>query len=622
MGEVYVASASEQRAYRAFLLLWALVGSIKVLVAAYLPLFVDEAFYWQEGQHLAAAYSDVPGLTAWMIRLGVEIAGGHRLGVRLLFLLLGALMPWMVVAITRRWFGVRAGWQAGALTVLMPLSATLGILAVPDVPMAFAALLCLWAGAILLRNVDAGGALLLALGLLVGALSHYRFIGVILVGFVALLLLPEGRRILRDARVWMALAVGIAAWLPLLAWNLDNHDAGLKFQILERHPWTFQSQGLLFLVIQPLLVTPLLFVAMAMAAVRGLRARGAGARHVLWRYFASIGAVSTVLIFLAGFFTDVERISFHWPLPGYLALLVCVPLLLERWTLFWRRSVWVLAALGLTVAMGYYVVASMPSQREQLAGSKHYPRNFAGWRPLADAVRDELAQMPADTEVLAGSFKVGAELGFQLGHASIKVLPHELNDRHGRTTQLALWQLLSDGSRSAPQLLVLAPGELRYRDLLSYYHQVCEQVGPLPPPRVVSIDHGYQRFLLFRLPDEKQPGPCVAPAMAWINTPLPQARLEGVVEVQGWAFKDGVGLRGVEVLVDGQVVATADYGAEQDITGYWKISTDPNHPNAGFSARLDTTTLAPGQHWLGLRLHGTDGSVESWVEQPFEVPAR
>jgi len=167
MGGVYVASASEQRAYRAFLLLWALVGSIKVLVAAYLPLFVDEAFYWQEGQHLAAAYSDVPGLTAWMIRLGVEIAGGHRLGVRLLFLLLGALMPWMVVAITRRWFGVRAGWQAGALTVLMPLSATLGILAVPDVPMAFAALLCLWAGALLLRNVDAGGALLLALGLLV-----------------------------------------------------------------------------------------------------------------------------------------------------------------------------------------------------------------------------------------------------------------------------------------------------------------------------------------------------------------------------------------------------------------------------------------------------------------------
>lgn len=106
----------------------------------------------------------------------------------------------MVVNITTRWFGARAGWQAGAFTLLMPLSATLGILAVPDVPMAIAAVLCLDAGARLLRNVDAGAVLLLALGLLVGALSHYRFIGVIVVGFIALLLLPEGRRMLRDAR--------------------------------------------------------------------------------------------------------------------------------------------------------------------------------------------------------------------------------------------------------------------------------------------------------------------------------------------------------------------------------------------------------------------------------------
>src|SRR5690606_33014141 len=212
----------------------------------------------------------------------------------------------------------------------------------------------------------------------------------------------------------------------------------------------------------------------------------------------------------------VERISFHWPLPGYLALLVCVPLLLNRWSRFWRRSVWVVAALGLVMAFGYYVMASAPGLREQMAGSKYYPRNFAGWQPLADAVRDELAQMPADTEVVAGSFKVGAELGFRLNDASIKVLPHELNDRHGRTAQLALWGLISDGSRSAPQLLVLAPGDQRYRDLLKRYHAVCALVGPLPPPRVVSIDHGFQRFLLFRLLADKSRESCVTPAMAWV----------------------------------------------------------------------------------------------------------
>lgn len=202
--EVYVAIRGEQRAYVTFLVLWVLVTTTKVLLASQLPLFVDEAFYWQEGQHLAAAYSDLPGLTAWLTRLGVEVAGNHRLGVRLPFLIMGAALPWMVAGICKRWFGVRMGWRAGSLALLMPLSATLGILAVPDVPMAIAALLCLDAGARLLRGVGAGGALLLAGGLLIGALSHYRFIGVIGVGFIAMMLLPEGRRVLRDPRVWIA----------------------------------------------------------------------------------------------------------------------------------------------------------------------------------------------------------------------------------------------------------------------------------------------------------------------------------------------------------------------------------------------------------------------------------
>lgn len=617
--EVYVAIRGEQRAYITFLVLWVLVTTIKVLLASQLPLFVDEAFYWQEGQHLAPAYSDLPGLTAWLIRLGVEIAGEHRLGVRLPFLVMGALLPWMVASICTRWFGARAGWRAGSLALLMPLSATLGILAVPDVPMAIAALLCLDAGARLLRGVDAAGALLLASGLMVGALSHYRFVGVIGVGFLALLLLPEGRRVLRDPRVWIALTVGIIAWLPLLSWNLDNQDAGFRFQVVERHPWAFQPLGVLFLVVQPLMATPLLFVAMLMVAANGLwKARG-GFHRLQARYFALVGGVSTVLIFVLGFFTDTERVSFHWPLPGYLALLIGVPILLNQWSRFWRAAVWATAALGLVCALGYYTVAATPSLREQLAGSKYYPRNFAGWQQLAEVVREEVAQMPDDAEVVAGDFKVGAELGFRLGNASIKVLPHALNDHHGRTAQLALWKLISDGNRSVPQLLVLAPGDQRFRELLAYYHSVCAQVGPLPPPRVVSLDHGAQRFLLFRMPAQKQAGICVTPAMAWVDAPLPGSKAGDELQVRGWAFKDGVGLARVELLVDGRSVGDAVYGREFDVRPAWPGSNDPQHPRVGFDGQVDTRGLAPGRHWLGLRLHGRDGSVEVWSEQPFMV---
>ena len=81
----------EQRARRWFVALWTIVTVVKVAIAARLPLFVDEAFYWQEGQHLAAAYSDLPGLTAWLTRLGVELGGHHVLAVRAPFLLIAAL---------------------------------------------------------------------------------------------------------------------------------------------------------------------------------------------------------------------------------------------------------------------------------------------------------------------------------------------------------------------------------------------------------------------------------------------------------------------------------------------------------------------------------------------------
>ena len=70
-----------QRARNAFVVLWVTVTVLKAIVAARLPLFVDEAFYWQEGRHLAAAYSDLPGLTAWMTRLGGELAGHHAFGI-------------------------------------------------------------------------------------------------------------------------------------------------------------------------------------------------------------------------------------------------------------------------------------------------------------------------------------------------------------------------------------------------------------------------------------------------------------------------------------------------------------------------------------------------------------
>ena len=598
-----------------FWTLFALVFAIKLLVAARLPVFVDEAFYWLEGQHLAPAYSDLPGLTAWLARLGVTLGGDNPLGLRLPFLLIAALVPWMAMRITAREYGETYGWQAGSFALLLPLAGTLGLLALPDAPMALATLLCVDAGARLLRRVSAGASLELALGLTIGALSHYRFIAVIGVGLVALLLLTDGRKLLRDARVWTAVAIGAAAWTPLVAWNLDNADAGLRFQLVDRHPWAFHVDGLWFIAIQALLVTPLLFAALAVAGWRGSKSASSTSR-----YFALLGGLVVLGFFGLGFFADTERVSFHWPLPGYLALLPLAPAVLAAWPRWLRGATWGLAGLGLVAMLGYYVAVSVPEVRARSAAEKWYPSNFAGWSELAETVRLARAEMPDDTRIVAGDFKLGAELGFALGNPRIEVLDHPLNHKHGRAPQLRLWGLASDGRRDQPVLLVVNATAIKFKELLGYYQGLCAAVGALPPARVLNVDHGHQRFLLFQLPAQAQPEPCVTPALAYVDAPASGAAVAPVFDVRGWAIKDWVGVSKVVVTLDGVEMATADYGiANPGVGRTWPTSTDPNHPDVGFHARVDASEFVPGTHWLGLTVHGVDGSVETWAEQPLRI---
>ncbi|RMH90889.1 glycosyltransferase family 39 protein [Lysobacter pythonis] len=604
---------------RAFLLAWSVLLVAKLAIAARLPLFVDEAFYWQEGQHLAWAYSDLPGLTAWLTRLGVTLGGHHVLAVRMPFLLLGALLPWLVAKIAARWFGESAGWQAGLLTTLMPLSATLGLLALPDVPMAIATALCLDAGARLLGRVSAGSALELALGLAMGALSHYRFAGVIVVGFLALLMLRQGRRVLRDPRVIVALAIGAVAWLPLAGWNVENADAGLRFQLLDRHPWTFHADGLMFVLIQASMVTPLLFALLVQTFATALRG---GESDAQWRYFGLLGGISTLGLFALGFFADNERVSFHWTLPGYLALMAAAPVVLARWRPSWRRLTWAMLVAGTLAMLGWYAAVSTPDLRARMAMQKQYPSNFAGWEDVAAAVREELAKLPADTELVADNFKLGAELGFALGRGDIRVLDHPMNVKHGRAPQLRLWGLTRDipaPGDERPALLVIGSSEVRYKDLLAHYHALCDALGPLVPRRIVNVDHGAQRFVLVKLSPGGR-GDCSAPAMAYVDAPAIGARVARRFTVTGWAFREGTGLDAIEILLDGHPIARAEYGLDSSGTlRFWRPRHEPGGNALGFRAEVDAGGLPAGRHWLGLRLHGRDGVVEDWAEQPLSI---
>ena len=602
-----------------FVAVWALLLAAKLWLAMSLQPFGDEAFYALESRRLAWAYSDLPGLTAWLIRLGTELGGQHIFAVRLPFLLIGAALPWLVVRIARRWFGDEAGWQAGLLALLMPLGGLMGLLALPDVPMLLAALLCLDAFAAQLRRVTAGAWLQLALGLAIGAFSHYRFALVVVAGAAGLLCVPRGRALLREPGLWLAVAVGAVAWGPLLAWNLAHAGAGVEFQLVERHPWNPQAQGAWWPLVQALLLTPALFLLL-LATLRESWRRRAGT-HEAWPFLLGVAAVSVGGYFLLGFFADSERVSFHWPLAGWLALCCAAPVLLQRWPLPARRIVPGLAGAGLLLMAAYMALLAQPAMRARLAATPAYADNFSGWEEIAGQVRATLAGMPAGTRLVADNFMLGAQLSLALDRGDIGVLDHPLNRKHGRAVQLADWGLLSAGRADwgdAPVLLVVEDTSRRLQHRLQGYDELCRQAGGLPAAQVLNVDHGRKRFLLFPMPSP--PAGCQRPALAWIQTPTPGQAVSGQVLVEGWAMKPGGRVRQVELQLDGRTVAVADYGQSRpDVLDFWGLLGTGADPDLGFRATLNLSGQAPGTAWLGLVIHGADGSIEAWPEQAIRI---
>lgn len=598
-----------------FLAAWTLLLLAKFLLAARLPVFVDEAFYAWEARHPAWAYSDLPGLSAFLARLGLALDSGSALALRLPFVLLGAAVPWLVLRIARRCFGVEAGWRAALLALLMPLSGVLGVLALPDVPLVFAALLCLDAITALRERVQPLALVQLAAALAIGALSHYRFAAVLLAGLAGLLLDARARRLLGDARLWLALALGAAAWWPLLQWNLEHAGAGLRFQLLERNPWTFHLDGAGWLLLQLLLVTPALFVLLLSTLRAAWRERDSADSP--WGLFAGVGVVSVLGWFVLGFFADDERVSFHWPLAGWLALAAAAPMRLAHWRPAARASVWLGAGLGLALALAYLASAAWPAARNQLAAGRLYPVDFAGWKEVATWVR---ARVPPTDAIVASDFELGAQLAFALGRDDLQVLDSPLNRKHGRAAQLRLWGRELRERPAGPAWFVLDDSARPLRLRLADYHGYCRVLGAMSTPQVLQVDHGRKRYLLFRLQPAAPGQACTAPALAYLDVPAPTARLPRRFDVAGWAFKDGAGLARVEVLLDGRRIADAEYGrALPNVAAYWRISTDPAQPRVGFRATVDASALPAGRHWLGLRLYGRDGSVEAWPEQPLRI---
>ena len=497
--ETSVASSDATTRYlaRVFWAIGVLLFAIKLHLAATLAPFGDEAFYWQESRALAWSYTDVPPATALLIRLGEILFGHSPLGMRSLFLLLGSALPLLVAALGRHFGDRRAGLIAGIGWQLLPLAGTLGVMALPDVPLTFAALLMLH-GLLQATAQQRSGWLWLGLGLLLAWLSHYRAAMLLPGGLGFLLCSRQGRALWSRPGLWGALALGFCGLLPLLLFNRAHDWSGLSFQLVERHPWQFHADGLLQPVEQLLVCTPLLYVLMLYALGQCARCREEATYAVL----AWSGGSVVLGYFLFGLFGDDLRFRLHWPLPAYAPALLALGLLLSAGRLrrAWLYAALVLAGAGLPCALVYLGMAAQPGQALRLASYKAFPYNFVGWNEVAARTRELMALQPdAARLLLADNFLLGAELDFQFDAAlPVYSLDHPRNVKHGRAPQLALWQRDEAGLRAAHAgarvLLIVEETTGSERERLPWQQGLCRRLHALQPLDRLELFGGRKRF--------------------------------------------------------------------------------------------------------------------------------
>lgn len=488
-----------------FLVAFAVLSALKLWIAATLAPFVDEAFYWQESRHPAWSYSDVPALTAWLIRAGEAALGHSVLAMRLPFVVLGAASVVLVVRIAAGLGGSRVGWQAGLWVLVLPLAGTLGVLALPDVPLTFAAVLGLYAFERAAHGNRRRDWVVLGVALAIAWLSHYRAAMLLLAGFAFLVATPRGRRLWRNPGLWIAMAISALGLLPMLVFNIGNDWAAAGFQFVERHPWAFQGRSLLQPVEQALVTTPLLYILLLAVLIVALRRSGEGAP---WDLFGWAALVPIAVYFGIGLFADGDRFRVHWPLPGYLPLLVLLAMLGREWIAHHRPLRWligsaaVLALCGTLAVLTYLGAAASPALASRLAGFKLFPKHLVGWNESASATRELLDREAfAGSVLVADNFMLAAQLDFAFGGRHVVyVLDSPLNVRHGRAHQLALWSRDENALRAQgvqDVLLAVEETALRERERAAWLETLCARVDGLRLVRRVDLYGGRKRIAFY-----------------------------------------------------------------------------------------------------------------------------
>jgi len=446
---------------------------VRLALAAIVPLFPDETYYWDWSRHLAAGYFDHPAAIAVLIRAGTIIFGATAIGVRAGVVLAGAIASWALVVLTRDLVSPSAqtGEESnGGIALLrtpeartalfasvIPVALVGFALATPDAPLlatiAIALVALTRALAAPTRSRESLG-WWVAAGIMLGLGFSSKYTAVLLpLGvFVALLTRASLRRRLAEPGPYVATIVAFVVFTPTLLWNAHHEWISFAFQLhhgLGTPKGSPLGRELSLVGGQLGLITPILAVLGVIAVARALRRESDDRRYLL-------AVIATVVIAFFAISALRKPVEANWPAPALVAaipLIALQPLSTRRW-----RG-WLTAGLVLAAVVSLVVIVDAAAHVLPLPGRRDPLSRAQGWTDLADAVTRARSSLPpacSATWIAADRYQDASELAFHLP-AHPRVFSLNLGSR---ANQYDLWpQLATLAAPSDCVIYVVDTGE-------------------------------------------------------------------------------------------------------------------------------------------------------------------
>jgi 4-amino-4-deoxy-L-arabinose transferase-like glycosyltransferase len=431
-------------------------AAIRLASGAFLPLFPDEAYYWEWSRRLAPAYFDHPPAVALLIRLGTTLFGPTPLGVRFGSLLAGWAASLVTIAIARRVGDATTALRAAVIMSVLPLAAAGLVLATPDSALLAASAATLYCVVRALEAANDSRSSLrwwIVAGIALGAafLSKYTAVLLPLGVLVAFATRASLRWRLRDPGPYVACAVAAIVFLPVVIWNARHGWISFGFQL--RHglgapqgsaivaAWKHLGD---FFGGQAALVSPILFVLMGVVVRRSLDETATDAERLL----GVVAIVSFGFFFISAF---RQRVEPNWPAPAYVPAIVLLACRLRTR----RRERWIRAGAVLAAAMSVAIYVQGLTPFLPISPARDPVARAFGWDDLALAADSTSRVIPSEsnskTWIGADRYQEAAELALMSPNHPATFA----TNLSGRANQYDLWPRFPDVARPGDALVLV-----------------------------------------------------------------------------------------------------------------------------------------------------------------------